>query len=734
MGNEKGFTPDQLAEIEAGKKAGLKTEIYANPEYLAIQMRQIRLVLEQHLDAKPLCNPALDWFQMEEIRLGLESGVDVSRYASPDQPYARMRQMRRALESGVDISDFLSFSPDVIRQLRKARVDGFEMKSYAEQGYDAEQIKQIRYGLRGALPIKKYLNKDYRAPALEEIRIGLEKGLDVSIYAHPEYDWRQMREIRLGLEQQVDVSKYSDPLYTYRQMMEIRLGLVAGIDVESYRRMRYSATDMRNMRQALEQGFMSALSTATSVEDLTELMADEEEPYSIVISEDGMEAYLIIRDPSAVPAEDALLSEIWNAGIHKGMLRREIKKASEGQYGAETVLIACGQSPRAGKDGWYEFFFRTDVNRKPKILEDGSVDYRDVEWYDTVEAGTQVALYHSAEEGTDGYDVYGKTIPTVRGKELKVLNGSGFKLSEDRKSYIAKIDGMVSYVKERLEIVNVLELDDVTTATGDVVFDGNLHIRGNVGFGVLINAKGDLVVDGFVEGANIHATGEILLRKGMNGGGKGQIHCDKTVTAKFLESTEVHAGESIKVNYSVNSVLHAEEMVVFEQRNAMVMGGRCTGVKGVEAQNVGSRGGTPTLLIAGVSERLIRESNEVYGRLKSTTEELRMLVNARNEMYHKYPREVLAEQEVYRKVEDAIYTKETDQKELSARQEELRAQLLEISRAKVVVHGTVFTGAKIQIGKELWEAETDLLDVTLQKIRSGGKEEIVVRGNREENG
>ena len=72
------YTSDQLIEIEEGKKAHIDTSIYENPDFLAIQMRQIRFALNAGLDVKPYVTNEYDWMQMEEIFTGLEQQVDVS--------------------------------------------------------------------------------------------------------------------------------------------------------------------------------------------------------------------------------------------------------------------------------------------------------------------------------------------------------------------------------------------------------------------------------------------------------------------------------------------------------------------------------------------------------------------------------------------------------------------------------------------------------------------------------
>ena len=42
---ENGFTSDQISEIAAGAQAGVDVSAYADKDFLAIQMRQIRLGL-----------------------------------------------------------------------------------------------------------------------------------------------------------------------------------------------------------------------------------------------------------------------------------------------------------------------------------------------------------------------------------------------------------------------------------------------------------------------------------------------------------------------------------------------------------------------------------------------------------------------------------------------------------------------------------------------------------------
>ncbi len=729
------YTPDQRSEIQEGKKKGLNTTVYEDPAYLSVQMREIRLALEKGLDVSALRNPALDWLQMEEIRLGLESKIDVKSYADPEIPYQYMRQIRKGLEAGIDVTGFLTYPAPVVRQIRKARRDGVDIMKYVEEGYETDQLEQIRLSLVKKIDVDQFLSQNFSAPSIEEFRIGLEKGLDISVYAKPEYEWRQMRELRLGLEKRIDISIYSNYLYMAPQMREIRLGLEERLDVSSYAKLRFSAMDMKTKRLALKEKAAQtkqASDPSTSAMDFSELeqlieenpYAEQEKPFKIVLSPDGMEAYLSMSDPDNKPTEDEVLKEVWNCKIRKGILRAEIKKATDGTYEEDTVLIAVGKNAINGKDGWYEYFFHTEINKKPKLNEDGSVNYKDIEWYDAVKKGDKIAYYHKAEDGTDGYDVEGNVLKSVRGHELSALSGNGFVLDRDKCTYYAKTDGMVRLNGENLEVNEMLEVDEINASIGNIVFDGSIHVKGDVGENVLIKAGKDILIDGFVEAAQLEAEGDIVLRRGMNGDEKGKIKAKGNVTAKFLESANVYSGGYINIDYSMNSILYAEKTVEAKLRTGSIAGGTCTGVKGVNAMNIGTKASVRTVIKTGISEALLQINSDTYKEYTAAKEELRILVNMRSELEGKFSAAQLSSQPVYEKVQNSIFSKSKLAEKLGAQLEEVKAQLMEIERATVCAKGTIYDGVRIQIGNASWYPTKELSDVTLRKVRKGSDEKV----------
>ena len=99
-----------------------------------------------------------------------------------------------------------------------------------------------------------------------------------------------------------------------------------------------------------------------------------------------------------------------------------------------------------------------------------------------------------------------------------------------------------------IKITQHLLLEEVNLATGDIQFNGSLEIKGDVGVGAVIRATGDIVIDGTVEGATIECGGSIVLKKGMNAAGHGQITAGKDVVSRFFENVKVVAKGNIEVD------------------------------------------------------------------------------------------------------------------------------------------------------------------------------------------
>jgi uncharacterized protein (DUF342 family) len=674
-----GFTLDQIYEIRLGQESGLDVSVYAHKDFFAIQMR--------------------------EIRLGLEHGIQVDVYKNPSISYDRMKQVRRGLEQGVDLSKYLRLEAGYLRQLRKAFVGKVNILEYIMKGYSPDQIDEIRVALECGVDINPYITVELRGMAIRQICEGLVNGLDVSVYAHPEYSWRQMEEIRLGLENRVDVGQYSNPLYGWRQMHEIRIGMEDGVDVSTYKSFMYTAQEMKKRRQRLEQKVEDPLHAL-----LDELQREEQErtkflDFSLQVSEDDMEAFITVHRSGTRLKGNEIQQALREEGITRGIDQHALHVLENGVTGNNVVRVAEGRKPQDGEDGWYEYFFRTNVARTPKILPDGSVDYRDIEWYEVVHKDQKIAFYHNAKDGVDGYNIKGRILHAKRGKEKKILLGHGFVVEEDGKTYTSQMDGKIDLIGDRIEISRLLVMSEVSLASGNVNFDGSVHVLGDVVSGARIEASENVVVDGHVEDAVIECGGDVMLRKGMNAGSAGGYIRAKNVVGRFFESTKIHVSEDIRADYCMNCDLYADGQILISGVNGSLMGGTSCAVGGINVDNLGNPAGIVTQVKVGISDSILNQQRAILESINGVNQELKILRNAYGEFVLKYTAEERNNMELFLKIESAIYTKELEMEKLQTSKHRLEQVVEQLRGVRVVVRGTLHEGVMIEINGEHWRSK-----------------------------
>ena len=712
----KGFTKDQVEEIKLGLEEGLDIEIYEDKDFFALQMKEIRLGLMSEVPVEIYARKDFDWFQMEEIRLGLEDKLNVRLYAYPKVSFDTMRQLRLALKEGINLSKYLSLPAGTLRELRKSIKSGVNIAPFIEEGYDEEQLEQIRICLEKKINIKQYINNELRGSSIEQIRLGLEKGLDVKHYASLDYEWRQMREIRRGMEHQVNYSAYLNPLYDWQQMREIRMGLEDGLEVSRYSSLMYPATDMAVKRAYLAAGIVDEKPQAVG-----EGKAVAFNNFEIKVTPDQMTAYFQLTGRRTGVTRSVIRNALEERGIVKGINEEVINMILTDKVGNQPQVIARGKKSEPGADGYYEYFFRTDLKREPKVLEDGSLDYKNIEWFEQVKRGQKLAYYHPAELGPVGYTVFGQDFPPIRGKEQSILTGKGFYVEQDKRTYVANVDGIVDLNGSVLTVSNLLTLGEVTAYMGDTRFDGNIHVTGDVGNGCTIIAKDDLLVDGFVEGATLEAGGNITLRKGCNAQGKGMIKAGGNIEGSFFENVNVKAGGDIKVSYILKSEVECNGKLETSGRYGSLLGGYIYAENAIVTNEVGNETGVKTMLKVGVNNDTIKKQIIITNQIKKLKMELEAMNTAYKELEALYPPEVRASVEMFAKIDNARIVKNESIKKLEDELQIVNDKIEQSKNARVTMKGNVYEGTVVEVNGKKWVATRRQVGVSLMDDENGVK-------------
>ena len=256
------------------------------------------------------------------------------------------------------------------------------------------------------------------------------------------------------------------------------------------------------------------------------------------ISADEMEAFLLLPPPQ--PGEpytkEEVMAFIQKSRVNHGVDEAAVERMINGRIFGREVRIAKGTKPIDGQDGFYQYNFNMDLNNKPTVREDGSVDYWSIHTIEMVEEGQVIATYTDPIDGVDGVAVTGRPVLAKRGRPQPPLSGKGFSRSADNHTYTADITGKIEMKNDRIQILSVYEVSgDVDVRTGNIDFRGDVIVHGNVSVGAVVKATGSITIDGLCEACTIEAGKDIVLRGGVLGAYKAVIRSKGNIHAKFFE-------------------------------------------------------------------------------------------------------------------------------------------------------------------------------------------------------
>lgn len=457
----------------------------------------------------------------------------------------------------------------------------------------------------------------------------------------------------------------------------------------------------------------------TFYKDLDEVKIDG---INIKISDDDMKAYICLNPSSGKLqySKEKIMEAMMLNGIVYGIIDEEIDKIIKEHKYFHEILIAKGYNAENGENGRFEFLFNRDLKRKPKVLADGSVDYKSIENYEVVQANTCVVKYIPATQGHEGKTIRGQILPCKPGKDLQPLKGKGFKLSDDKTQYIAAVDGKIEYVDKKLIISNILEITgDVDLGTGDIDFLGDVHVSGNVFDGMKINTKGNLIVDGYVESAYLSAGKDIILKNGMQGRGKGHVKAGGSISGKFFEHTIVEAKNDVNANAIMNCNIKAGRDIIVVGKFGVIVGGVVSAIRNINATIVGNMSEVKTDIILGVEPNLISELKILEQDMIKAIDDIKNIeqyISKIDMAIEKAPNEKLSQTKM-----QLLRTKikiGSDNNIRIARSNEIRDLMTLSSNSQLVVQKNLFPGTKISINGLNYNVKVKQFNCTV-KIHNG---------------
>ena len=219
--------------------------------------------------------------------------------------------------------------------------------------------------------------------------------------------------------------------------------------------------------------------------------------------------------PSVDPSQ--VLAALKKGGINQGLDMGAIA-AFAANPTVEPQIVAQGTPPVCGKDAYIEFKFEQEARVQLPTDETEKIDWRQLVQIPSVKEGTELALKHPAQPGKPGLSVTGQVIPAPEPKDIKLRAGEGCELIEDMR-VVARRNGRPAVINGRIEVLPVLVREHgVNLSTGNIRFDGDVVVRGNVDENMAVEAGGDINIIGNAHHATLKAWGQIEVHGNLIGG------------------------------------------------------------------------------------------------------------------------------------------------------------------------------------------------------------------------
>lgn len=448
--------------------------------------------------------------------------------------------------------------------------------------------------------------------------------------------------------------------------------------------------------------------------------ANERYTFDVKLSSDYYEAYfsIVLFDAAAIISEQQIIEFLKTKNITFGLNYEAIEQCAKSPESAQGVLVAKGIKHEHGKNGEIDYKIDLEHQMKPKVNEDGSVDFKNIDFIQVVKKGQILATMSLPTDGKNGTTVTNRTIPAKKGKKVQFKLGKNVVVSQDGLQAISAVDGTISVEKEKVSVIEVLEIkSDVGVKTGNINFSGDVIVFGNVITGYKIECGGNLSINGIVEGAELTAAGNILINGGIQGNDEAKLIAGGDVTSKFINNAHINCNGDIETDSLMHSNVVCQGSITCMGRKGLIIGGDIYAKHNVKAKCIGSDMGIMTKIVLGLNETIIEEYKNATERVKMLNENIKKLQQALKILranVEKDPNN--AEQmALYQKTKGnyddyVVQLNEAKQALINAN------NVIESVKNSKVVANLLYQGTKIRISNDHYNVKDAMKDVEIRKM------------------
>lgn len=387
----------------------------------------------------------------------------------------------------------------------------------------------------------------------------------------------------------------------------------------------YTSRDEKDFIKLLSDRYgMGSADYVTSRDEhgriLVKVITDKEVKPEITLSlsDFSLKAYLNIypgiNTDVALSLDDVLgllQSERVTVNVNREAVNNAVSLAKDGCV-AEKLLIAEGVEPIAGKNSQVMLNFEP-VRNSPKILSNGRVDYKNLDNIRVVNEGDLLLTRKPATAGVRGLSVRNEEIPAVAGIDTQIYFGEGVRAEKEETEFYAVTDGCVTFARNTLEVNPVFTVrGNVDYGTGNIVFNGNVYVKNDVLSKFSVKAEKDIFIEGVCQDAFLEAGGNVIIKLGVKGDGKGLIKAKGDVFVGYLENANIEARGNVDVGkFAYNSRIKSGGRIEALKDPGILAGGDIAAFEEVRIMQAGTVGNSRFTISVGTKYYFEKEMNEL---------------------------------------------------------------------------------------------------------------------------
>jgi len=363
-----------------------------------------------------------------------------------------------------------------------------------------------------------------------------------------------------------------------------------------------------------------------------------DESFSLNVSVDKLSAAIRFYPPSNggryINLNDVLFY-LASKNIIYGVDDKAIEYFFRNRIYCTDIVVAFGKRPKEGKDEVVTFSFSTKKNTKPSLNKDGTVDYTNLGLINNCAKDELLCSIEKAVQGTDGMSIYGLEIKAKPVKSGIVKCGANTYMSDDGTKIFASENGHVFIDDGKITVSDVITLKKVDTSTGNIKYDGSVCVEGDVAASFKIEAGGNIVVKGTVEGAVLKSKGDIIIERGINGNGDAFIFAGGDVVTRFIENANISAKGSVNATSILHSNVKSGNEINVEGKRGYIVGGHVIAKNSITANIFGGEMGTTTIIEVGSDPVLKEKIREAMFELNDSNKKLKAILPTVNNITKK---------------------------------------------------------------------------------------------------